>query len=293
MADRVHAESTLETARRAESVYGWLRFIGYDPTEERSEIRGLETYADRLRALFALYAAKPHELERDRRAGPSSVHRQRRMATLADYSAQLQRHPLVLRAQASERWGGAWPEVWVTVALWDDLSLPEALTSDRVPPGRRTAIGEFHDKHGLRAPRWAQAPTSREILRDYVRRFRMTGQEVWLQDVKRVRIALELRIQVGRSYFKSEVQRVIEQALGRGPGGFFAPGRLRFGEDLHLSDLYEVLMPLDGVDNVEVVRFGRVGHDATSDVPHVLSLESTEIAGWQAPSLTLMGGLAG
>jgi hypothetical protein len=51
----------------------------------------------------------------------------------------------------------------------------------------------------------------------------------------------------------------VERALGTGPGGFFAPGRLRFGEDLWASDLYQLLMGLSGVDNVCLNRFKRLG----------------------------------
>ena len=47
--------------------------------------------------------------------------------------------------------------------------------------------------------------------------------------------------------------------LGRGPGGFFEPGRLKVGEDLHMSDFYERLMNLDGIENVEVITFKKVG----------------------------------
>ncbi|HET9474603.1 MAG TPA: hypothetical protein VFO82_11965, partial [Steroidobacteraceae bacterium] len=55
------------------------------------------------------------------------------------------------------------------------------------------------------------------------------------------------------------VRRAIEQALGTGAGGFFEPGRLQFGEDLVASDIIQALMALDGVDNVCLNRFKRLG----------------------------------
>ena len=55
------------------------------------------------------------------------------------------------------------------------------------------------------------------------------------------------------------VRNAVEEALSTGPGGFFEPGRLRFGEDLHASDLIEVVMALDGVENVCLNRFKRLG----------------------------------
>jgi hypothetical protein len=47
--------------------------------------------------------------------------------------------------------------------------------------------------------------------------------------------------------------------LGRGPGGFFEPGRLRFGEDLHASDLFEAVMAVEGVADTNLLRFQRAG----------------------------------
>ena len=70
---------------------------------------------------------------------------------------------------------------------------------------------------------------------------------------------MTLSIQVAADYFQSEVRHAVERALGTAPGGFFAPGRLRFGEDLWASDLYQALMALDGVDNVCLNRFKRLG----------------------------------
>ena len=42
-------------------------------------------------------------------------------------------------------------------------------------------------------------------------------------------------------------------------GGFFEPGRLKFGEDLYASDIIQALMTLDGIENICLNRFKRVG----------------------------------
>src|SRR5262249_2378191 len=58
-----------------------------------------------------------------------------------------------------------------------------------------------------------------------------------------------------------------------------APGRLRFGEDLHASDLFQVLLHLEGVVNVCLTRFKRVGNqypDHSAD--GLIRLEGLEIA---------------
>ena len=70
---------------------------------------------------------------------------------------------------------------------------------------------------------------------------------------------MRLAVQVSPHHFQSEVRHAVEQALGTGPGGFFEPGRLRFGEDLRASDIVQALMALDGVEHVCLNRFKRLG----------------------------------
>jgi hypothetical protein len=71
----------------------------------------------------------------------------------------------------------------------------------------------------------------------------------------------------------------VAEALGTGPGGFFEPGRLQFGEDLHASDLYQAVMALDGVDNVCLNRFKRLG-DRYADMTDLgrIVLQGLEVA---------------
>ena len=87
----------------------------------------------------------------------------------------------------------------------------------------------------------------------------MAGQEVILQDAVPVPISIAISIIIADNYFRSEVTYAVATALGTGPSGFFEPGRLRFGEDLYPSDLIAVLMALEGVENVCLNRFKRIG----------------------------------
>jgi hypothetical protein len=87
----------------------------------------------------------------------------------------------------------------------------------------------------------------------------MSGQEVLVEDARRVPVSLSFSIRVGEDYFRSEVRRAVQQALGTEAGGFFEPGRLRFGEDLHESDLIQALTALEGVEEVCLNRFKRLG----------------------------------
>jgi hypothetical protein len=87
----------------------------------------------------------------------------------------------------------------------------------------------------------------------------MAGQEVILQDPVYVGVYMSISVKVGPNHYQSEIRHAIAQALGHGPEGFFEPGQLGFGEDLYASDVIEVLMALDGIENVCLNRFKRIG----------------------------------
>jgi hypothetical protein len=110
-------------------------------------------------------------------------------------------------------------------------------------------------------------------------KWRMAGQEVVLEDAVPVAIKMFISIRVQENYFQSEVRNAVRQALGTGPGGFFEPGRLGFGEDLYASDVFQTLMSLDGVENVCLNRFKRLG-DSYPDQTDTgrIPLEGLEIA---------------
>lgn len=272
MADRVSAEAYLLSSRRVASLLSWLSFIGYRPWEER------QLSIDQL---VMLYRAEPHEMELDRRRGPTSIRRQRRMASASDYGERLEHHPLVERAYTKQQWNGSWLELVATVALWKDWCLDDRLgsTERQLSDRRQREITEFHKRLNLRIPQWQHNPTIRELLGDYVRRFRMSGQTVLLDDVIPVGVIVELCIALRENYFQSEIRREVNRVLGCGPEGFFRPGRLAAGQDIQLSDIYERVMNLDGVANVVPVRFGKLRDDpARGDVPQTIEMGPHELA---------------
>ncbi len=253
MLDRVAAEATLETAHRPESVQRLLALIGYDAVTA-------EGVADAA-ALHQLWEREPLRMEAARRAGPRAVHAQRRMVSLGDYGVRLEEHPLVNRAQATLEWGGSWPVVRVAVTLAEDGALDEHAFARAADPQKAAQqLDEFHRLHRLpELGKFPPQPSFRTLLHPYIERYRMLGQQVRLQDAELVGLELALSVRVRDNYFQSEVRRAIEQTLGRGPNGFFQPGRLRFGEDLHAADIVQALMALDGVENVCINRFKRLG----------------------------------
>lgn len=261
MADRVAAEAYLETARRPESVRRLLSLIGYDAATAaglEDDPPGMPEGKSRQQKLDELWRRNPHLMVPARLAGPRAIHTQRRMVTVNDYAERLTEHPLVLRASAWSAWTGSWPTVRVATVLWNDQGLDDENLG--YPEDLRRRVDAFHQAHHLWQPVWMpDAPTIRTLLRPYLESWRMAGQEVVLEDAVPVGIKMFLSIRVRENYFQSEVRHAVQQTLGTGPGGFFEPGRLGFGEDLYASDIFQALMALDGVENVCLNRFKRFG----------------------------------
>jgi hypothetical protein len=253
MLDRVAAEGTLETARRPDSVRRLLAMIGYDALRAENAATPAE--------LHELWEREPARMEAARRAGPRAVHQQRRLVSLADFGIGLEQHPLVNRAQAALVRTGSADVVQVAVTLLQDQALDESAFAGAPDPARlRADVEAFHRERNLPPlAEFPNEPSCRMLLHACIERQRMLGQQVKLLDAEVIGIELSLSIRVRGNYFQSEVRHEVERVLGRGPTGFFRPGRLRFGEDLHIADVIQVVMALDGVENVCVNRFKRLG----------------------------------
>jgi hypothetical protein len=281
MADRVFMEGFLETARRPESVRRLLGFIGYNAAAAaglEDDPIGTENGKTKEQKLERLWWQNPVLMNTARQEGPRAIHTQRRMVTLEDYANRLMDHPLVLRARAWSEWSGSWTTIRVAVVLWNDSVLDQEALD--YPEEIKERVEDFHLKRELWRPVWEpEPPTIRTALRPYLEAYRMVGQEVVLQDAVPVGIKMSLSIRVADNFFRSEVKHAVQEALGTGPGGFFEPGRLGFGEDIFASDIFQVIMSLDGVENVCLNRFKRLG-DQYPDQTNTgqILLEGLEIA---------------
>jgi hypothetical protein len=235
-------------------------------------------------ALERYWQLHPREMNLARAAGPRAIHTQKRMVTEADYAARMQDHPLVLRANTYSQWTGSWNSLFVAAVLTKNIQLDSALHQSNVGTAQtlkilQDDIDHFNHQRELDEINWIDTPTPRAILRPFLDAYRMAGQEVFLQDAERVGINISLSVRVAGNFFQSEVRRVIQQALGQNLGGFFAPGKLRFGEDLHSSDIIETVMSLDGVEAVCLNRFKRVGRRYPDQADSgLIRLDGLEIA---------------
>ncbi len=284
MLDRVASEGSLETARHPASVRRWLNLIGDDvlaramatgaPPFDRAPADGdTRRPAERFDQYWLDH---PQAMEAARRAGPAAIHRQRRCVTLEDYRKRLEEHPLVLRAQAGSRWSGAWQTVHAAVILAGRRRLDA-----RGPLASESwqAVLDFHREQEVPLPPNDGQFTIRGALLDWLDAQRMAGQPLRLDEAKEVGLSIVLAIQVADTHFRTEVRQAVAQALGTGADGFFAPGRLGFGEDVLAGDLFEVLMAIDGVENVCLERFKRMGRRfADQSGSGRIRLEGLEVA---------------
>lgn len=267
MADRVATEAFLETATRPETVRQLLEFIGYDAVaaaKKKDHISGQLQGDAAAKTVDDYWRVNPHAMEQARRAGPREIHTQKRMVTINDYAVRLREHPLIVHAHAWKEWSGSWYSVRLAVILLQTMQLdrdPDESVQIEYSEEQKIKITNFHEGVGLTAPNLESSPVPsvRMVLRGYIDAFRMVGQEVILQDPDYIGIYMSLSVRVAANFFQSEMRHEITQVLGHGPGGFFEPGRLSFGEDLYASDVIEALMKLDGIENVCLNRFKRIG----------------------------------
>lgn len=262
----------------------WLQLLGYDADNLREAL----DYDIPLHRKFATkqldkkWYSQPHLMDNARHAGPAAIHTNYRMVTLEDYGERVEDHPLVLRAASNIRWTGSWSTIEIVSVLSENGELDNPI--DTVLSGKELlemqyAVDDFHWKYSLPNIDWHLHPTFRSVIKSYVDRYRMVGQEVWLQDATPIGLNISLSVQVANNYFQSEIRQAIGEAMSTDPGGFFEPGKLAFGEDLYASDLIETLMSLDGVDAVCLNKFKRVGDRYPDESGSgVIQLNGTEIA---------------
>ncbi len=215
-------------------------------------------------ALIRYWGAYPHAMNEARSAGPRAIHTQKRMVTVNDYAHRLEEHPLVLQGHAFERWSGSWATLYSALIMKNNIRLDTPLSGGTIGGADllqqlQNEVDEFNQQRDIPLPNWAEAATPRTVLRPYLDAYRMVAQEVFLLDANPVGVNLSLSVRIADNYFQSEVKREVMAVLGNGLGGFFEAGNLRFGEDLHGSDIIEIVMALDGVRVVCLHRFKRVG----------------------------------
>ncbi len=181
---------------------------------------------------------EPQSLSSAKLLGPRQLSIQRRAVTEADYEkfalqgVDLNGEQVVpVQAKARFQFTGSWLTTIVSIDL-----------ADRTP---------------LRA-----TPLLRAAFESRLDNYKMAGVDVRVEDARYAPVSVSLLIEVRPEYFSREVRQEIERTLigdGANASAFFSPGRFRFGQKLHLSDLYSAVSAVQGVLSVAVTRFKRLG----------------------------------
>ncbi|MGH7391903.1 MAG: putative baseplate assembly protein [Candidatus Rokuibacteriota bacterium] len=184
-------------------------------------------------------ARDPESPEAAKLAGPARLRTQERAVTSGDFEAVLARGVMVngalvrpLHVKATFRWTGSWTAAVVSVEMPDRAPLPG-------PP--------------------APSPV-RDALLAALAAAKLAGDDVRLENPRYAALHIALVVHVEPAFFARHVRDQVQRALGASdPGGFFAPRRFTFGQDVYLSDLYAAVMAVEGVQALAVTRFKRLG----------------------------------
>lgn len=276
MNDRIQAETFLESARRPDTVRRMLEMIGYNPVIHTDKslldnIAKTNTELDENQKLEMLWSYYPDLMDEAKQAGPRSIQQQHRIVTQDDYRNQLIGHPLVLGIDAYSCWTGSWYTHFAAVRLLNNLELDDVLSKDKIAPNLgaveqddeferfNSQLQDYYQQQEIADVPDVIGRTSRYLLQDVIKRQRMIGQEVVLEDAQLVGIVLSISVNIIGGYYRSEISDVVRDVLINQDEGFFAPGYLEFGEDVVASDIIESIMRLDGVESACINRMKRIG----------------------------------
>ena len=190
--------------------------------------------------------------------GPYQLRQQNRAVVPADYEACLAAGVQVgaalhvpVQSKARFRHTGSWTTVFVSMDMPDRQPL-------------------------------AATPGLRDALEALLQARKMAGLDVRVEDARYCPLHIGLRVEVDDNHFARDVRGAVERALV-GPLAqqlpFFGAGRFRFGQAVHLSDLYAVVTAIEGVRSVAVTRFKRLGDRyADSEAQGFIPVGALEVA---------------
>jgi len=164
-----------------------------------------------------------------------------RAVTEADYARTAKLMPQVLSAVASFRWTGSWYTVFIGILPSDPADLiNEAKGVMRLSPAVVQDVVRF--------------------LEDY----RLAGYDLEIRPPQFLALEIDLLVCAASNHFRGDVAQAVEAALSNkqlpdGSTGFFFPGKFVFGKPVYLSQIYNAVQSVEGVDSVVVTRFAPFG----------------------------------
>jgi predicted phage baseplate assembly protein len=200
----------------------------------------------------------PEPIEQAQLYAPQAFRTQERAVTEADYAMVTERHPEVMKAEATLRWTGSWHTMFVTV--------------DR--EGGQPVDADF-----------------RAQIRNFDEQFRLAGYDLEVEAPIFVPLDIAFTVCVAPGYFRSNVKaRLLDVFSNRdlpdGRRGFFHPDNFTFGQPVYLSQIVATAMQVAGVlwvDTDDIPpkpnhfrRWGQASHGETQ--AGFIKLDRVEIA---------------
>ena len=160
-----------------------------------------------------------------------------RAVTEADYAQTAELMPQVLSAVASFRWTGSWYTVFLGVLPSDPADLISAA-------------------NGI----MQLSPALAQDVALFLEGYRLVGYDLEIRPPQFLALEIDLLVCAEADHFRSDVQQAVEAALSNkqlpdGSTGFFFPGKFVFGKQVYLSQIYQAVQSVEGVDSVVVTRF--------------------------------------
>jgi predicted phage baseplate assembly protein len=202
--------------------------------------------------------ADPDRSDQIRAKAPTSMRTFNRAASLQDYAALALTFPGIAKASAA----------WIAQDANGTLAQPQiqltVATVSGNPIMQTSAAGQL--RNFLDARRDANVPLR---IRDF--------KPVYVDLV----VIVDLKDGYPRQATFARVQAALNPGInGDGSAGYFALHNLDFGENLHLSAIYALLMQVSGVRDTNITTFRRMDSDSSdpSIVRDVIFIGPTEIA---------------
>ena len=291
--DAVFAERFLETAQWPASVVRLLTMIdGVSPAMEA--LRDIMRQDERERffegasvaalspsaKLFGLLNAHPQLIDVAKGAALAGVNRFEACLSLDDMREKLDEIPLFAQVQVRHTTQGG-ISIYEASVLFVKGSITLLTPIQDLSVAQRTDFLNYFDMARLRllAPDEGDftANTGLQDLQDEALEkatlrtaisYLLTpllpiGTRLRLVSGKKVGVYLRLCVEVGPTYFRSEVEMAVREVLSARPGGVFEQRLLGFGKALATSDIEAALTGLGGVVGVIISRLQIVGDPAS------------------------------
>ncbi len=194
----------------------------------------------------------PQPIEQVKLLAPASFRAaQYRAVTEEDYARAAEKWREVSRAVATFRWTGSWYTVFITV---------DPVGRNDVPPDMAQRI--LH---------WVTA-------------FTQAGYDLEINAPIYVPLDIVVDVCVAPYHFRGDVEQALlialsNRALPDGTLGFFHPDNFTFGQPLYLSQLYQAILAVEGVDSASITRFQRFGRPADRELEQgYIAMDRLEVA---------------